>query len=130
MYLAIWKKKEICQMQMTDYVGDFKVIFFDMSDSNHRRYYKLILNGVGIKRRIKHPKSDYILKGQTLLDHYFELKPKYELKSFKMPYRQKIDFPEIPTPFCKSLECRALQRYSSANGYLKNIFQLNSMEFW
>ncbi|MHA1381900.1 MAG: hypothetical protein ACTSRG_26310 [Candidatus Helarchaeota archaeon] len=67
MYLAIWKKKEIRQMQITDYVGDFKVIFFDMSDANHRHYYELLLNGMGIKRKKKVSKPDQLPKFQIRL---------------------------------------------------------------
>ena len=130
MFIAIWKKKEICQMQITDYFGNFRVIFFDMSDSNDRRLYELLLNGAGIKKRKKRAKPSRVPKEQTLLDFYFEFLPKYELKWSKMPYRQKVDYPEIPAPFRNSLECIALQNYSTARGYLKHIFQLNSLKFW
>ncbi|MHA1381899.1 MAG: transposase [Candidatus Helarchaeota archaeon] len=47
-----------------------------------------------------------------------------------MPYRQKIDFPEVSAPFSRSFEFKALQAYSSARGYLKHVFQFNLMNFW
>jgi len=129
-YIMIWKMKILIQSQIDDYIGNSFGIFFDMTDSTHRRLYKKLFGSMGIKIYKKRNKIVELPKEQTILDQYVEFFPKTASKMFKMPYRTKLKYPEIPAWFAKSTECEALKAYKKSKGYLKHIFQLNSLDFW
>jgi len=70
MFMAVWKRKVLYQSQITDFIGELCIIFFDMGNLTHRKYYKRLLRGVGIRKR-KMPKILRIPpKGQRILDQF------------------------------------------------------------
>ena len=130
MYIAIWKRKVICQCQITDYLGKSIIIFFDMKNPTHRKYYRLLLRGAGIKKRRNRLALRIPPKGQQILDQFFPSSAVTGRLSFKLPYRHQVRLPPIPTPFAESMEYQALQAYPRAKGYLNYLFQFNSFAFW
>lgn len=76
-------------MAIDDYIGEFRVIFFDMSDPSHRYYYEILFNGVGIRRLRKSSDEGQVSDNQTILDQYIEFLLKYELIPFKWPTNKK-----------------------------------------
>lgn len=129
-YVAIWKKKRIIQMQLDDYFGKILIRFFDMNNSTHRKSYEELFGKMGIKKRRKHRKQIKLPRSQTKLDQFISFYAINERKQFKLPYHKKLITPPISSQFESSLEYIALQGFRSARGYLKNIFQFNSMRFW
>ena len=130
MFMMIWKKKTIIQYQIPDFFGNKNIIFIDMADSSHRYYHEKLFGNLGIRKRKKQVKTILFHKNQTTLSQFFPQEAGNESRRFKLPYRQKIDFPPIPSQFQDSLEFMAVQHDSSALGYLKHLFQLNTLDFW
>lgn len=130
MYLAIWKKKVLYQCQITDYTGKFQVIFFDMTNQVHRKWYMILFKGMGIKKRKKRRVRKIPPKGQRLLDQYCPAPALTAPIRFKMPYHQQVRLPPLPAAFADSVEFQALQAYPKAKGYLNYLFQFNSFTFW
>lgn len=130
MYKAIWKRKVICQAQVTDYWGELVIIFFDMENATHRKYYRQILRGAGIRKRRHRRHFRIPRKGQRLLDQFFPAAAITGPRVFKLPYRQQVRLPPLLTPFAESMEYQALQAYPRAKGYLNYLFQFNSFAFW
>ena len=130
MYVVIWKRKVIYQCQVTDFLGNPIVIFFDMENATHRKYHRQLLRGAGIKKRRVQRALRIPPKGQQILDRYFPSAAVTGPLSFKLPYRQQVRFPPVPLPFAESVEYEALQAYPKARGYLNYLFQFNSFAFW
>ena len=130
MYIAIWKRKVICQCQVMDYLGEAITIFFDMENSTHRKYYRQILRGAGIKKRRNRVHFRIPRKGQRLLDQFFPSAAMTGPVAFKLPYRLQVRLPPLASPFAESMEYHALQAYPRAKGYLNYLFQFNSFAFW
>jgi len=130
MYVAIWKRKIICQSQITDFAREMHVIFFDMTNSTHRKYYRLLLRNAGIKKRRARVRFRVPLKGQRILDSFCPSAASTSSQVFKLPYHQQVRFPPVPLPFAESMEYQALQAYPRAKGYLNYLFQFNSFAFW
>ncbi|TFF89173.1 MAG: hypothetical protein EU549_01535 [Promethearchaeota archaeon] len=129
-YIIIWKRKTIIQMQIDDYIGDPTTNYLYMNNSSHRRCNEELLGGIGIKRRKKRPKKIKLPDNQTKIDQFIKIYAINTDKQFKLPYHKKLNYPTVSSKFKSSLEYTALQAFPNARGYLKNIFQFNSMDFW
>lgn len=130
MIILVWKKRKIIQMQLPDYLGAPQVSYFEMFKSRDRYRVEKELGGMGIKRRKRRVKNGLMSPNQVTLDQFLSIKMKKWSGGFKLPYRQKIDFPAIPPSFRVSPEFVALQAHSCTMGYLKHLFRFNPMTFW
>jgi hypothetical protein len=117
-------------MQIEDYIGNPKINYLYMDNPSHRRRNEELLGGMGIKRRKKRPKKIKLPEIQSKIDQFIKIYAINTDKQFKLPYHKKLIFPSISPKFRSSLEFTALQEYNNARGYLKHIFQFNSMDFW
>lgn len=94
--MAVWKRKIIYQCQITDYIGELIIIFFDMGNPTHRKYYRQLLRGAGIKKRKTRVLLRIPPKGQRILDQFFPSSALTGLLSFKLPYHQQVRLPQYP----------------------------------
>ncbi|MHA1271521.1 MAG: hypothetical protein ACTSPY_17140 [Candidatus Helarchaeota archaeon] len=126
----IWKRRKIFQYEITDYFEAPHIKIFYMFKHKDRYTINKIFGRIFFKKYRKRSKSFHIPKGQTKLDQFFSKSFKSNTKEFRLPFKQKVLFPEIPKPISKSTEYIAIQNYLRFKGYLTHIFQLNSMEYW
>jgi len=136
MLIVTGKKEYWVQPQLEDYSGKFKVKFIDLRYKQGRILFEQIFHrekstqGEEVKKEVTGP-------SQTNLETFgwiLSQKPaKSGSRSFRLPYQRQVhqvgpdEFMAGKLPWA---EIEALQHYSTATGYLKDLFLLNNFQFW
>ena len=134
MYIVTGKNVHWVQMQLEDSSGKYKVKFIDLRYKRGRILFNEIFHRD--KSTQVHP-GKIEVKGnpQTNLEDYGWIISKKRKgsgsSSFRLPYRRQVR-QVSPEEYMEGkltwAEIEALQHYSTANGYLKDLFLLNDFE--